>query len=136
MTPSPTDFFWGHVPGWEWQIIIWGIAAFFAVQVYHFIAQVIKGSEGVAKLFGRVGVRMHNNAGEDRRILKRLERSSDKLECATAYLVDDAEWHDEADDIIDEHCPRVMRLLPKRIPFEEYAHRWRDGWRPSAYEED
>lgn len=125
---TPTDYFWAHLPSWVWPIIAIGIVG---VMLY----QAIKASKSVADLFGGLGKSIHFKATVPKRTLKTVERLEDNLECAMTYLVDDAEWHDDADIIIAESCPKVRTLLPARIPFTEYRKRWREGWRPPVYQE-
>lgn len=123
-----SDVFWSHMPSWVWPIIAIGIVGFC-------LYQAIKASEVVARCFGRVGNHIRGKATLGKRTLNRIERIGDDLDCAITYLVDDADWHNDADVIIAERCPKVMNLLPARIPFTEYQRRWRAGWRPAAYEE-
>lgn len=132
MTPSPADAsFWAHVPNWMWPIVLAGILGFF-------VYEAIKASEQVARIFGGLGRRVHERAVAPRKTLDRVKHiedmllsTSDKLECATSYLVVDADYHNHADIIIAENCPRVFQLLPKRMPFSEFSRRWQeDGWRP------
>jgi hypothetical protein len=153
VTPSPTDAFWGHVPGWAWPLIVVGILAFFLVQA-------IKGYESVAKLFGSAGRILHERAtqkamkrvergaGVDVKLLQEemsnvlgyvqrmessLARTTDDQECAMAYLVSDASWHHNVDIILAEHFPHGSLELPHRVPFSMFSQRWREGWRPSTY---
>lgn len=132
MTPGAGDGdFWSHVPTWMWPIIMVGILGFF-------VYQAVKASETVALTFGKIGRSIHERAIAPRRTLKRVEhieqlltQASDKLECATAYLVMDAEYHNDSDIIIAENCPGVFKLLPHRISFTEFSRRWNEeGWRP------
>lgn len=135
MSPVNTpDYFWAHVPSWAWPVIVVGILACFAAFIMTFIAQAMKASETVAKLFGGFGRRIYDQSG--RRVLERLDERADRLECAAAYIVDDTDWHTEADILLAEVCPGVTRLLPSRVPFTEFTKRWREGWRPPAYQED
>lgn len=133
MTPAAGDAsFWAHLPPWMWALVVLpGVLGFF-------LFEVIKASEAVARVFGRVGRAIHERAVAPRRTLKRvehieqiLERTTDKLECATSYLVIDAEYHHESDILIAEHAPAMLRILPRRMSFSEFAKRWtEDGWRP------
>lgn len=132
MNPGAGDAdFWAHIPNWAWPIIIAGIVGFFAYQL-------IKASETVAHTFGTIGRHIHERAIAPRRTAKKVEhieqillQTSDSLECATAYLVTDAEYHHASDIIIAENCPGVFNLLPKRISFTEFSRRWKEeGWRP------
>lgn len=134
MSPvSPDNGFWAHMPTWLWPIIIVGVLAFF-------LFEAIKAYEAVAKHLGPLGRYIHNNALPKRldrkldRMERSLERTSDRLECAMAYLTKDAEWHQDADVIIAENCPDVAQLLPVRVPFTEFSRRWTAGDRP-YYEE-
>jgi len=113
-----------------WPILMTGLLLFF-------VYEGIRGSEKIASIFGRFGRGVYERTNIPSRALKRiehieemLERTSDKLECATTYLMIDAEWHQETNVIIAENCARVVGLLPQRIPFTEFSRRWDDGWRP------
>jgi hypothetical protein len=124
------DGFWSHLPGWMWPIILAGILGFF-------LNWAIKASETVAGHFGRFGRAIHHRANAPHRVAQRiehieevLERTSDNLECASTYLVLDAEYHHQEDVIIAENCPNVIKLLPKRMPFSDFARLWKTGWRP------
>lgn len=128
-TVTISDAFWNHMPTWLWPVIAIGIVGFV-------VYQLIKASESVSRLFGSAGRHIRDRATVPKRTLKLVERLEDSLECAMTYLVDDAEWHDDADIIITESCPKVRNLLPARISFTEYRKRWREGWRPPAYQED
>ncbi|WP_202376232.1 hypothetical protein [Mycobacterium intracellulare] len=97
-----------------------------------FLYEAIKASENVARVFGKLGKAIRN-----RTMGKRLEKieevllhTSDKLECATSYLVIDADYHHQADMIVAENHPSLFRLLPKRMPFTEFSRMWDEGWRP------
>jgi hypothetical protein len=97
----------------------------------------IRGSEAVAAKFGKVGRGIHERHAAPRRVLSKvahieelLNQTSDKLECATTYLVLDADYHHKSDIIIAERCPGVMTLLPKRMPYTEFSMLWSTGWRP------
>src|SRR6516164_9560206 len=126
MSPVNTpDYFWAHFPNWVWPFLIAGVLGFFIVQAVHGLASAIKASEGVSKLFGGLGRRLYNHSG--RRVLERLDQTADRLECAAAYIVDDTEWHTEADVIMAEECLGLRRKLPTRIPFTEFQRRWREG---------
>ena len=154
--PSTPDTFWTHVPGWAWPIIIAGILAFFLVQS-------IRAYDSFAKLFGTVGIWLHerateramrrvkHGAGVDVRLLQKemlsvldyvkrmesnLSRATDDLECAIAYLVSDAQWHHSVDILLAEHFPDGSVELPNRMPFSLFSHRWKEGWRPLSYEEE
>lgn len=102
------------------------------------VYEAVKASEAIARVFGRVGHAIHERAIAPRRTLRRvehieeiLERTSDKLECATSYLVIDAEYHHEADVLIAEHAPAMLRILPRRMSFVDFSRKWtEDGWRP------
>lgn len=119
------------MPIWIWPIIAGGVLM---VVVY----EAVKASEAIARVFGRVGHAIHERAIAPRRTLSRvehieeiLERTSDKLECATSYLVIDAEYHHEADVLIAEHAPAMLRILPRRMSFVDFSRKWtEDGWRP------
>lgn len=131
VTPSPSDAsFWSHVPNWMWPIILTGILAFF-------LYEAIKTSENVARVFGKLGKHIRERAVAPNRTLDRvknieelLNQANDKMDCATAYLVTDADYHHDADIIIAEKCPKVFQHLPKRVPYTEFAERWAEGWRP------
>lgn len=131
MTPETDASFWAHMPIWIWPIIAGGVLM---VVVY----EAVKASEAIARVFGRVGHAIHERAIAPRRTLSRvehieeiLERTSDKLECATSYLVIDAEYHHEADVLIAEHAPAMLRILPRRMSFVDFSRKWtEDGWRP------
>lgn len=120
-----------RLPHWAYLIFVIGVLG---LSVY----QVITVSEKVAHHFGALGKRIYDRASVRRRLPKRLERievllmqASDKLECATAYLCLDAEYHNTADVIIAEHCPGVASLLPRRVSYSEFSRRWHEeGWRP------
>lgn len=134
MAPGPDGSFWSHLPGWSWPIIIAGVLC-------AFLYEAAKASETVARVLGKLGKLIHENSGKRKmdkkldRIEATLDRTSDKLDCAMAYLAVDAEWHQDADIVIAEHCPRVMVLLPGRIPFTEFARRWKDGDKPVFYDD-
>lgn len=124
------ESFWAHVPGWMWPL-------FMATALAFFIYQAVKASETVAQAFGRLGRHIHERAIAPRRTLKRIEhieqlltQTSDKLDCATTYLVMDAEYHHESDILIAEKCPGIIRLMPPRVSYTEFSHRWKEGWRP------
>jgi hypothetical protein len=111
-----------------WPILMAGILGFF-------LYEAIKTSESVARLFGKIGKHIHEIAITPRRTLARIEsieqildRTTDTLECATSYLVIDADYHHHADVILAERG--VTMLLPKRIPYSDFRQRWSDGWRP------
>ena len=131
MTPEADPSFWAHMPTWIWPILAGGVIM---VVIY----EAVKASETIARVFGKIGKAIHERAVAPRRTEKRvehieeiLERTSDKLECATSYLVLDAEYHHEADVIIAEHAPAVLRILPKRMSFVDFSRKWMDeGWRP------
>ncbi|RAV17528.1 hypothetical protein DQP57_00445 [Mycobacterium colombiense] len=102
-----------------------------------FLYELIKTSETVARIFGKAGRAVYDRVNAPRRTLRRVEhieellsQTSDKLECATTYLVIDADYHHQEDIILAENCPGVFRLLPKRIPFTEFSRKWQEGWRP------
>jgi hypothetical protein len=123
------------MPAWIWPIVVVGIAGFF---IFH----AIQTSEAVAKVFGKLGLRAHEKATRLRRILAHTERieeilegTNDKLECATAYLVLDADWHRETNMILAENYPNMAKVLPARLPYTVFAKRWREGWRPGAGDE-
>jgi hypothetical protein len=109
-----------------WPIIIAGIAGYF---LYH----AIKASETLANLFGKLGRRIRDRATRGDRTLQKIEVIQEHLEVATAYLVDDADWHCTADIIIAENYPKLLTLLPARIPFTEFKRRWKMGWRPESW---
>lgn len=138
MTPSLTDVFWDHFPNWAWPIIVVGILAMVIGFVVQAASSLIKAYEPIAKIFGRAGRSLYDNA--NKRKLDRIEASITSrnwaaLECAVAYLIDDNEWHYDAEIVISEHAPKVLRLLPHRIPFSEYKERWKAGWRPQFWHE-
>ncbi len=152
--PGATDGFWSHIPSWGWPLIVAGIVGFF-------ILQAIRASEGAAKVFGRLGEYIHHRAAERslalaghrsgvdvsllqeemERVLALMERmeanldkSTEDLECAIAYLVEDATWHHTVDVLFAERFP--SHRLPARIPFSVFSTRWRDGWRPASHQEE
>ena len=123
------------LPHWAWAFVVAGTIG---LAVY----QVVKASEQVAHHFGVIGRRVYERASARRRLPKRLEHMeclltemSGRLECATAYLVVDANYHSEADVIIAENCPGVTKLLPRRVSYSEFVHRWNEGWRPLTSED-
>lgn len=113
------------MPHWMWPLIIAGVIGFF-------LFEAIKASENVARVFGKLGksIRGRTTARRLEKIEKVLLQTSDKLECATSYLVIDADYHHQADMVVAENCPTLFKLLPKRIPFTEFSRRWAEGWRP------
>ena len=117
------------MPGWLWPIIIAGITGFF-------LYQAIKASELVAHWFGTLGKHINDRANGPARVLAKVEALQESLDMTTAYLIIDAEYHQEADIVIAENCPGVLRLLPSRIPFTEFKHRWKNGWRPASWDVD
>jgi hypothetical protein len=126
MTPSIYGLL---LPHWLLPVIVVGVIGFF-------LYWVVRGSEAVASKFGKLGQRIYDRAQRGRRMEVRLENIEDKLECAMAFLVDDACYHHEADIIIAENYPGLTRLLPSRMPFTDFARKWRDdGWRPTSYTE-
>jgi hypothetical protein len=149
----PPDIFWQHIPGWEWPALTAGVVAYFVLQG-------VRAFEGFAKFFGNFGEKIHSRATERAmrrvkrdgvdvtllqqemlRVLSLVERmednlakSTDDLECAIAYLVDDAQWHHQVDIIFAEKFPKVS--LPARIPFSLFSIRGREGWRPPGYQDE
>lgn len=148
MMPGIPDTFWSHVPSWAWPVIVAAVISFFVLQA-------IKASEGAAKAFGRVGEWIHRRAAERdlarashrsgvdvgmlqeemlrvlalmERMEANLDKSTDDLECAISYLVEDAQWHHQVDILFAEHFPHDV--LPARMPFSAFSSRWRGGWRP------
>jgi hypothetical protein len=118
------------MPAWLWPIIVAGIVGFF-------LYEAIKASESLASVFGRLGKRINEKATAPKKALERvknveklLDETVDKLDCATAYMVADTEYHHAADILIAENCPAVLKLLPLRITYSEFCRRWHDGWRP------
>lgn len=116
------------MPTWLWPIIVAGVVGIF-------LYETIKASESVARVFGRIGKAIHNRAPY--RTAKRvehieqvLERTTDKLECATTYLALDAEYHHDAEIIIAESYPMLFKLLPPRLSFSVFSQKWAEGWRP------
>lgn len=125
MTPSVYGL---TLPHWMLPVMVVGLAGFF-------LYEAIRGSSAVAHIFGKAGRKIRERATRARRMDARLERMEDQLECATAYLVDDAQYHFEADIIVNENYPHLTRLLPTRIPFTEFKRKWCEGWRPPSYDE-
>ena len=131
MEPPEMDHsFWQHFPHWVWSIIVVSVAVFF-------LYEAVKNSAAVAAVFGRLGKAIYDRAVAPSRVLDHvrdmervLERTADRLECATAYLVLDAEYHHEADLIVAESFPALLKLLPSRVPYTDFQARWASGWRP------
>lgn len=137
MNPSMSDYFWAHMAaythGWIWPLALIGMAGLF-------LYEGIRLSEAVAKIFGKFGLRIHERATRIKRVLAHsqhieelLENYSEKLECATAYLILDADWHRETDMMVRDRYP-TLRLAP-RTPYTTFAQKWREGWRPASYED-
>lgn len=131
MNPGAGDAaFWGHIPTWAWPIVIAGIVGFF-------LYQLVKASETVAITFGKIGKAIHDRAAAPRRVATRLghiedvlDRTSDQLDCAMSYLAIDAAYHYDADIILAEKYPGLIKLLPPRISYTEFCRKWSEGWRP------
>jgi hypothetical protein len=127
------DSFWSSIPVWLWQpIVVAGVLGFF-------LYEAARGSEKLAAILGPLGKKIHQRANRVRRaqlaierIESALELVTDTLECATAYLATvDTPWHHEAEIIIAEKAPGLIRLLPTRQPYSDFKRKWRDeGWRP------
>ena len=122
------------LPHWTVPFIVVGVVGFF-------LYEAIRGSSAVARVFGKVGLRIRERATRAKRMEERLEHmqnvldsTADGLECATAYLVCvDTPYHHEADLIIAQAAPHVTKLLPQRVTYLDFSRRWREGYRPLPY---
>lgn len=122
---------WAHIPTWVWPVIVAGVVGFFTYEA-------LRASQSLGGVLRSLRRAFRRFAPTPRKVLAHIERieamlaeTMDRLDCATAYLIEDADYHHSADIIIAECYPGLTKLLPRRISYSDFVARWKKGWRPA-----